>query len=59
MPTAGCGESRRVGEAVKATVRVKERIEPSPELVRKYDERYSEFKRIYPAIKDLFARRTD
>ena len=59
LAAVGCGEYPSVEEAVKATVRVKERIEPSPELVRKYDEKYSEFKRIYPAIKDLFARRTD
>ena len=28
--------------------------EPDPELTKLYDERYSQFKEIYPAMKSLF-----
>ena len=29
-------------------------VEPEPELVAKYEERYQKFKRIYPTVKDLY-----
>ena len=29
-------------------------IEPEPELVEKYEQRYQEFKRIYPTVKSLY-----
>ena len=35
-------------------VKVKERIEPEPELVLKYEKQYQKFKEIYPALKPVF-----
>jgi hypothetical protein len=35
-------------------VKVVDTIEPDPELVEKYEQRYQEFKRIYPTIKSLY-----
>jgi xylulokinase len=30
-------------------------VKPEPELVAKYEARYQQFKKIYPALKPLFA----
>ncbi len=43
-----------VAEACKALVRIEERVMPDPKLVRRYEDRYRAFRRIYPACKELF-----
>ena len=47
-------EYATVEEAAAAIVKVKETIEPEPELVKKYEEKYQQFKSIYPALKPVF-----
>ena len=37
-----------------AIVKIVDTVEPDPELVAKYEARYQEFKRIYPALKPVF-----
>ena len=44
-----------VQAATEAFVRVVDTIEPDPELMARYEERYQQFRKIYPACKDLFA----
>ena len=41
-------------EGAMKLVKIKETIYPDEKLVRAYDERYSEFREIYPSMKDLF-----
>ena len=36
-------------------VHVASTVKPEPELVAKYEKRYQQFKKIYPACKQLFA----
>lgn len=48
------GAYQTVAEACKALVRIEERVMPDPELVRRYEDRYRAFRRIYPACKELF-----
>lgn len=55
LAMVACGEYATVEEACKAIVSVSMTEEPDPELVKKYDERYSEFRRLYPALKETFA----
>ena len=55
LAAVGCGEYASVEEAASKLVKVVETIEPTPELVAKYEERYQKFKRIYPALKDVFS----
>ena len=43
--------STQVGNA---TVKVTGTEEPDPELVQKYEERYQEFKKLYPALKGIY-----
>ena len=38
----------------QALVHVKETLEPDPALAARYEERYQQFKAIYPAMKPLF-----
>jgi len=54
LAAVGCGEYASVEEAADAIVRVVDTVEPTPELAAKYDERYQEFKQIYPALKGVF-----
>ena len=49
------GEYESVEQAAGAIVRRKEVIDPEPELVARYERRYQQFKKIYPACRTLFA----
>ena len=48
------GEYASVKEAADAIVKVVDTVEPDEELVKKYDERYAHFVKLYPAVKGLY-----
>ena len=48
------GEFASVEEAAAKIVKIVDTVEPEPELVAKYEERYQQFKQIYPTVKALF-----
>lgn len=54
LAAVGCGEYPDVETIAEKLVKVVDTIEPDPELVAKYEERYQEFKRIYPTVKSLY-----
>jgi xylulokinase len=54
LAAVGCGEYASVEEAAQAIVRVVNTVEPEPELVAKYEERYATFRQIYPVLKPIF-----
>ncbi len=54
LAAAGCGEYKTVEAAAKSIVQVVETIEPERKLAEKYEERYQKFRKIYPAVKELF-----
>ena len=54
LAAVACGEYKNVEEAAAKIVRIVDTIEPEEELVKKYDERYQQFRQIYPACKPLF-----
>ncbi|MCR5160341.1 MAG: xylulokinase [Lachnospiraceae bacterium] len=54
LAMVACGAYANVEEAAAAIVRIVDTIEPDPELVEKYNARYDQFRRIYPAVKELF-----
>ena len=54
LAAVACGEFASVEEAADKLVKVIDTVEPDPELVKKYDERYQQFKQIYPACKPVF-----
>ena len=43
-----------VKEVCGRLVHIVDTIEPDPELVTRYEERYQKFRKIYPAMKGLF-----
>ena len=54
LAAVGCGEYPDVGTIAKKVVKVVDTVEPEPELVAKYEERYQKFRKIYPTVKELF-----
>ena len=54
LAAVACGEYKNVEEAAAKIVRIVDTVEPEEELVKKYDERYQQFRQIYPACKPLF-----
>ena len=54
LAMVACGEFATVGEACDKLVRVASVVKPEPELVVKYEAKYQQFKKIYPAVKALF-----
>ncbi len=54
LAAVACGEYASVEEAADKLVKVVDTVEPDAELVAKYDERYQQFKQIYPACKPIF-----
>ena len=43
-----------VNEAVQHLIRIKETVEPEEELTQLYEERYKVYRKLYPALKDVF-----
>ena len=54
LAAVGCGVFDSVEEAAKKLVKVTGTEEPDLELVQKYEERYQEFKKLYPALKGIY-----
>ncbi|MCM1065925.1 MAG: xylulokinase [Eubacterium sp.] len=54
LAAVACGEYGSVEEIADKVVKIIDTVEPEPELVAKYEERYARFKEIYPACKPLF-----
>ena len=54
LAAVGCGEYPDVETVAKKVVKVVDTVEPEPELVAKYEERYQKFRKIYPTVKGLF-----
>ena len=54
LAMVGCGVFENVQAAADALVELASTVEPDPEITARYEERYQKFKRIYPAVKDLF-----
>ena len=55
LAMVACGAYATVAHAVDALVAVAEVVEPEAELTALYEKRYQQFKKIYPACKELFA----
>lgn len=53
LAMVACGAYNDVFEAAQKIVRVKETILPDAETAKKYDERYTVFTKLYPALKSV------
>ncbi|MBO7599655.1 MAG: xylulokinase [Lachnospiraceae bacterium] len=56
LAAVAAGEYSSVEEIADKFVKVVDTVEPEPQLVAKYEERYKQFKEIYPALKPVFAK---
>ena len=54
LAMVACGEYTTVQTAIAKLVRVENTIKPEPELVSRYEICYRNFKKIYPALKELY-----
>jgi len=54
LAMAGCGAYESVQAVTDALVEVVATVEPDTDLTARYEERYQQFKIIYPACKELF-----
>ena len=55
LAMVGCGKFPSVQAAADALVEVASTVQPDPELTARYEARYQQFKKIYPACKELFS----
>ncbi len=54
LAMVGCGLFESVQAASDALVSLASTTEPEPELTARYEEQYRKFRRIYPALRDIF-----
>jgi len=54
LAAVACGAYKNVEEAAERIVRVKETILPDEILVKKYEDKYQKFSKIYPALKPIY-----
>ena len=54
LAMVGCGEYADVKAAAAALVEISASTEPDPEIAARYEEQYQKFRKIYPAVKELF-----
>lgn len=54
LAAVACGEYASVEEAAQKLIRIVDSVEPQPELTAKYEARYQTFRKIYPAVRELF-----
>lgn len=54
LAAVGCGQFKDVENAAEQLVKVIDTVKPEPELVSKYEEKYQQFRKYYPAVKQLF-----
>lgn len=54
LAAVACREYGSVEEMAEKLVKVVDTVEPDAELAEKYEERYQQFKQIYPALKPIY-----
>ena len=54
LAAVACGEYGSVEEIASKVVKIVDTVEPDPILAEKYNRRYEEFRKIYPACRGLF-----
>ena len=54
LAMVACGAYESVAQVCDRFVKVASAVEPEPELVARYEKRYRQFQKIYPACKELF-----
>ena len=45
---------KKKSQKLQKTVRIKETVYPTKDLTEKYQQKYLKFRKLYPALKDVF-----
>ena len=56
LAMVACGAYGSVAEVCQKLVTVSETVTPDPQIAARYEARYRQFRRIYPALRDLYPR---
>ena len=56
LAMVACGAYGSVAEVCRKLVTVSETVVPDPEIAARYEEKYRQFRLIYPALRDLYPR---
>ena len=56
LAAVACGEYDSVQDISETLVRIVDTVEPDVELAARYEERYQQFKQIYPALCTLWSK---
>lgn len=56
LAMVGCGEYVNVQTAINELIELKDEISPDITAVQSYDDKYRNFKQLYPLLKDLFGK---
>ena len=54
LAAVACGEYGSVKEAAEKLTHVVSTEEPNPAIAERYEARYQTFRKIYPALKDVY-----
>ncbi|MBO4636653.1 MAG: xylulokinase [Clostridiales bacterium] len=54
LAAVACGQYKDVEEACDKLIKINRSVEPDPELVKLYADRYDEYSKLYPALKDAY-----
>ncbi|MBE6674289.1 MAG: xylulokinase [Ruminococcaceae bacterium] len=54
LAMVGCGEYKTVLEATEKLIKTKDVTEPDSAIVARYNEKYNTFKKLYPALKEVY-----
>ncbi|HIT34183.1 MAG TPA: xylulokinase [Candidatus Faecousia intestinigallinarum] len=54
LAMVGCGAYESVASCADALVEVASTVRPDPEITARYEEKYRQFRKIYPACRELF-----
>ena len=54
LAAVGCGEYTSVEEASNKLIQIVETIDQTPEIVERYNKKYSVFRQLYPSLKEIY-----
>ena len=54
LAAVACGEYESVADACQKLIKVKGSVLPDPAIAERYDKKYKVFRKLYPALKELF-----
>lgn len=54
LAMVACGEYKSLSDACSSIVKINETIKPQKEISDKYNKKYDKFRKLYPALKEIF-----